>query len=238
MGPFEGLSQQVARDWLDFLRVQDPNQQGSFFDVRLQQQQGGQGTPWLDFVIAGDHPPYRSEVAPHPPWPDKSFVMPAQAAAKVGLAGMNQKAKTVGQPATPGATVSLDDIKTVALQMGLGEEGARVAMAIAQTEGGLTGNVGDQSIGGSYGIYQFYTKGMLPAYAASLGLDVPTAGEYARQHPLEAATWALSGYLGKAIKDGMAQGLRGPALATYAQRVGQRSKNPERAGTVYASMFK
>ncbi len=131
--------------------------------------------------------------------------------------------------------MTLQDIYRVARASGLDDEGARVAVAIAQTEGGLSGAVGDN--GQSFGPYQFYTQGMLPGYAAALKTDVRSAGEYARQHPDHAAQWALSGYLGQAIKQGQKQGLSGADLATYAQATGQRSESPERAGANYATLF-
>lgn len=139
--------------------------------------------------------------------------------------------------APPTRILTIKDIQDLALELGLGSQGAQVAAAIFQTEGGMTGKVGDQSIGGSYGPFQFYTKGQLPAYAKAKGLSVQAAGEYARQNQIDAAKWALSGYLGDAIKQGMKQGLSGAQLATYAQQTGQRSKDPQRAGAVYQSLF-
>lgn len=133
----------------------------------------------------------------------------------------------------------LGQIGDVARQLGLGDDGARVAQAIAVTEGGLTGAVGDLDRGrGSFGPFQFFAdKGQLPAYAAFMGTDQFTAGEYARHNPLHAAQWALQNYLGNAIKNGIAQGLSGPELATFAQRYGQVSESPERAGANYNSLF-
>lgn len=134
-------------------------------------------------------------------------------------------------------SLTLQNIGQIALQAGLGQEGARVAMAIAQTEGGLAGAVGDQAIGGSFGPFQFYTGGMLPAYAKSLGVALQEAAQIATQYPEHAAAWALSGYLGQAIKAGIQQGLSGTQLATYAQTYGQRSESPERAGANYDALF-
>lgn len=134
---------------------------------------------------------------------------------------------------------TLGQIGDIARQLGLGEEGARVAQAIAVTEGGIGGAVGDLDRGrGSFGPYQFFAdRGQLPAYAASMGVDQFAAGEYARNNPLHAAQWALQNYLGNAIKKGMAQGLTGADLATFAQRFGQVSESPERAGANYNSLF-
>lgn len=141
--------------------------------------------------------------------------------------------KTGGTPA-PGK-LTIDDIGRIAREAGFDEEGARVAMAIAATEGGLEGAVGDN--GQSFGPFQFYRGGQLPAYAASLGLDPAQAGQYAIRNPAHAADWALQGYLGQKIREGMARGLFGPALAEYAQRYGQVSVSPERAASWYRQLF-
>lgn len=119
------------------------------------------------------------------------------------------------------------------------DEAARVAQAIAVTEGGMGGAVGDVEGGGSYGPFQFYWQGQLGSFANDLGMSLQQAGEYARTHPLEAAEWALrpGGYLGSAIQRGIQQGLSGADLATYAQRTGQVSVSPERAGQNYANLF-
>jgi hypothetical protein len=134
-------------------------------------------------------------------------------------------------------SLTLQQVGQIAYQLGLGEEGAKVAMAIAQTEGGLGGAVGDQSIGGSYGPFQFYTNGQLPAYAKALGVSTQEAGQIAIQYPEHAANWALSNYLGMAIQAGIDKGLTGAQLATYAQTYGQGSENPERAGANYNTLF-
>jgi hypothetical protein len=121
-----------------------------------------------------------------------------------------------------------------------GDEGERVVNSILETEGGLSGSVGDTNLpgGGSYGPLQFYKRyGMLPAYAASLGVDEDTAGEYARRNPEHAADWAMQGYLGRVLQQGIQQGLSGPELATYVQRNAQRSDAPERAGHNYARLY-
>lgn len=124
-----------------------------------------------------------------------------------------------------------------ALAAGLGEEGARAAVAVAATEGGMGGAVGDLAGGGSYGTFQLYAQGQLPNYARATGVSVEQAKARLRQDPHAANRWALAGYLGGAIRTGMAQGLRGPALATHAQRTGQVSVSPERAGQQYAAVW-
>lgn len=129
----------------------------------------------------------------------------------------------------------LGQVHDLALQVFGNAEMARVATAIAKVEGGLTGAVGDN--GQAFGPYQFHRQGVLAAYARDLGLPLDKAGEFARQNPLHAAAWALRGYLGAAIRQGYALGLRGPALAEYAQRVGQRSRHTERAAEAYQQLY-
>lgn len=129
----------------------------------------------------------------------------------------------------------LDQIADLARRLGLGEEGARVAVSIAITEGGISGAVGDQ--GQAFGPFQFHREGMLPAFARDKGVSLDQAGELARRDQLAAAEWALRGYLGQAIRAGQAKGLSGPELATYAQQYGQRSQRPETAGQRYAHLF-
>lgn len=133
------------------------------------------------------------------------------------------------------STITLDDIAEVGRQLGLDDDAIRVAQAIADTEGGMTGAVGDAN--NSYGPYQFHRKGMLPSYAESLQLSVDDAAEFARQNPIDAVDWALRGYLGQMIIQGAKYGLRGEKLAEYVQRNGQRSQQPERARDAYRKLF-
>lgn len=130
----------------------------------------------------------------------------------------------------------LEGAALAAKKLGLGPEGARVIQAILRTEGGLDGSRGDG--GQSVGPLQFYRdKGQLPNFASALGVTQDAAARIAEQNPMLAITWALSGYLGDAIRSGMKQGLRGPDLATHAQRTGQVSESPERAGQWYTNLF-
>lgn len=101
------------------------------------------------------------------------------------------------------AEITLEQIYQLAIRAGLGEEGARAVVAIAKTEGGLKGATGDQDIGGSFGPFQFYAGGQLPNYAKALGMTPGEAAWYAQNHPEHAAQWALRGYLGTAIKNGL-----------------------------------
>lgn len=128
-----------------------------------------------------------------------------------------------------------------ALRAGLGEEGARVVQAILKTEGGLYGDRGDVDAfkkgDFSAGPLQFFTGGQLGNLARELGLSVQEAGEWVDAHPLEATEWGIKGYLGNAIRRGIEAGLRGSDLATFAQRTGQVSESPERAGRNYSALF-
>lgn len=119
---------------------------------------------------------------------------------------------------------------------GLDEEGARAAVAVAATEGGMTGTQGDTAIGGSRGTFQLYFGGgQGNNYARARGISEAQADAELARDPHAANQWALGGYLGQAIRQGQAMGLRGPELATYAQRYGQVSVSPERAGANYQS---
>lgn len=135
-------------------------------------------------------------------------------------------------------SMTLDDIYRIARQQGLSDEGARAAVAVAKTEGGLTGAAGDNNM--SFGPFQFYGGGgQLNNYAKQLGMTWQQAGEYVRQHPADAAQWALraGGYLGDTIRGGIEKGLTGAALATHAQANGQVSVTPERAGQNYDALY-
>lgn len=122
----------------------------------------------------------------------------------------------------------------------LGEQGQKAIQAILVTEGGMGGAVGDN--GQSFGPLQFYTGGQLANFAQQHGMSMADAGQYVRAHPDQAIQWAIGtpdapGYLGAAVARGVQQGLGGPDLATYAQRTGQVSVSPERAGQNYAALF-
>lgn len=126
-----------------------------------------------------------------------------------------------------------------ALAAGLDEEGARVAVAVAKTEGGLEGAVGDLDHNplGAAGAFQFnFGGGMGNAYAKARGVSEQQARDDLARDPHSGNQYALTGYLGQAIREGQAKGLRGPALAEYAQRHGQRSVSPERAAANYAAL--
>ena len=132
-------------------------------------------------------------------------------------------------------TELLDRAAALARAAGLGDESARVLQAILTTEGAFEGQVGDQ--GNSYGPLQFHRRGELPNYAKARGVSVDQAGRLAQQDPEDAIEWALSSYLGTAIKTGQQRGVQGAQLATYAQQNGQRSETPERAGANYRALF-
>ena len=137
-------------------------------------------------------------------------------------------------------TQKLGQIADIARTAGLGEEGARIAVAIAAIEGGLSGAVGDTHLNpkGSHGPFQFYAdQGQLVNYARDNQMTQEQAMADIARNPMKAAEWALTDYLGRTIKQGIAQGLSGSALATYVQRHGQVSVSPERAGAMYSQMF-
>src|SRR5262245_49049573 len=134
-------------------------------------------------------------------------------------------------PAGPGGG-PLRRVYQDALDAGLDDEGARAAVAVAQTEHGYEGALGDQGV--SAGTFQLHhAGGMGTEYARSRGISTQQSIAELRRDPHAANAWALSGYLGNAIREGQRQGLRGPALAEFAQRTGQRSVSPERAGQNY-----
>jgi hypothetical protein len=147
-----------------------------------------------------------------------------------------------GAPAQPNLPVDAQRSQALAYARALfGEEGMRVLNATFETEGGWSGAVGDTKLNpvGSHGPLQFYGGGgQLNAFAAEKGFkDLAKAGEYVRTHPLEAVIWALNGYYGRVLRQGLDMGLRGPELATYVQANAQRSENPERAGANYMRLY-
>lgn len=186
----------------------------------------------------------QAAITPAPPVapPGSPPVGPAPTAIPdtVSLAG-NQA--VVGTQGNDVRAQRMEYVRQSALRNGLGEDGARVAQAIAQTEGGLTGAIGDRHISaiGSHGTFQFFgtptRPGQLNNYARDLNMSLEQAGAYARANQEHAIDWALSNYLGNAIRNGQSRGLSGADLATFAQRTGQVSESPERAGANYQAMF-
>jgi len=127
-------------------------------------------------------------------------------------------------------------IYRVALENGLDEEGARVLVAVTETEAGLFGALGDG--GQSRGPFQFYEGGQMPAFRQWVQANgIPGDPNQLVHDPEIATSFAASNYLGAAIKRGQAQGLHGADLATYAQRTGQVSVSPERTGENYQRLF-
>jgi murein DD-endopeptidase MepM/ murein hydrolase activator NlpD len=110
--------------------------------------------------------------------------------------------------------------------------------AIAHSEGaaGDLTRVGD---GGSWGPFQFHPGGELQSYAKYLGFPVEQAGPYAGQNPLNAADWALRGYLGSALNKGIDQGIRGAPLAEYGSEHGQRPADElwRKAGDSFRQLY-
>lgn len=122
----------------------------------------------------------------------------------------------------------------------LGDDGARALQAILVTEGGMNNARGDA--GRSAGPLQFFEGGQLANYAKSNGLTLDQAKQAVEADPAGAVRWAIGtpdapGYLGLALARGQALGLSGAALATYAQKFGQVSESPERAGANYSALF-
>jgi murein DD-endopeptidase MepM/ murein hydrolase activator NlpD len=123
----------------------------------------------------------------------------------------------------------------------LGDQGQKALQAILITEGGLSNARGDA--GQSAGPLQFYAGGgQLNNLMRETGMTVQQAMQWVEANPLAAVRWAIGtpdkpGYLGAAIQKGLAQGLSGADLATHAQRTGQVSESPERAGQNYNAMF-
>ena len=130
---------------------------------------------------------------------------------------------------------ALQQVYNDAKAYGLDDMGARVAAAIANTEGGYGGKVGDS--GNAVGTFQFHRAGELPGFAASIGKTIEEAFALLQKNPMAGNQYALTGYLGNAIRQGESERLSGAALAEYAQRVGQRSENPAMAAASYNSLF-
>jgi hypothetical protein len=119
---------------------------------------------------------------------------------------------------------------------GLDDEGARVLVAVSETEGGTRGAVGDN--GQSRGVYQFHEKGEMPAFrrwVAQQGIEGDP--NQLAVDPDVATRYAAEGYLGQAIARGRQLGYTGADLATYVQRTGQRSVDPARTGSNYERLF-
>lgn len=120
-----------------------------------------------------------------------------------------------------------------------GPDFARAAMAISASETGggrLLSEVGGT---GAQGPFQFDPGGELRNFATFLHTTVAEAGAISRSQPMLAAKWALEGYLGDALRAGLARGLTGASLAVYGSRVGQRPRAglEERAGEWYRDLF-
>jgi len=171
-----------------------------------------------------------------------AFLETARAGVQDALAPLRSALSRVQVPQAPtaaqlpwagGAAANpLQRVYQDARSAGLDDEGARAAVAVAQTEQGYTGALGDNGV--SAGTFQLHhAGGQGSAYAASRGISPDQSIAELQRDPNAANQWALRGYLGDAIRQGQAQGLTGPELAAYAQRYGQRSVSPERAGQNY-----
>jgi cell wall-associated NlpC family hydrolase len=164
-----------------------------------------------------------------------------------GAPGANGTAPSGGPDLSKGMPGSWDEaaayVADRARAAGLGEEGAKAAVAVLKTEGGWQGkpNLTDAARAGgtSEGGFQLNFGGQNPGvqFAQAMGMSNAEAVAYLRQNPLAATDFWLQGHLGKTIKEGMQQGLSGAELATYAQRHGQVSVHPETAGANYMALF-
>lgn len=105
-----------------------------------------------------------------------------------------------------------------------GPEFARAAMAISASETGGGTHLSEIGGTGAQGPFQFDPGGELRNFARALGVSLEEAGMIARTQPMLAAQWALEGYLGSALRAGIAQGLSGASLAVYGSRYGQRPR--------------
>lgn len=137
-------------------------------------------------------------------------------------------------PANPKTNAVLNQVGQYAKKYGLDDEGAKVLQAVAGFENSLTGEVGDN--GQSFGIYQFHMRGELPGFAKWAGVSVEDAKKLASD-PDIATRYAAETYLGQALADGRKAGLSGSQLATYVQRYGQRSDNPEKTGAIFSAQY-
>lgn len=132
-------------------------------------------------------------------------------------------------------------IYQVGLQEGLDAEGARVLVAVSETEGGLFGAVGDTNKNplGSRGPFQFYEGGQMPAFRSWLRENNIAGDPNVLVNDVDLATrFAARTYLGRAIKLGQEQyGLHDYRLAEFVQENGQVSENPERTRESYLNLF-
>jgi hypothetical protein len=123
-----------------------------------------------------------------------------------------------------------------ALASGRNDEDARILAAVTETEGGWGGVPGDN--GQSHGVYQFHERGEMPAFKAWLQQQGIQGDPYALAADPDVATrYAATTYLGRALDEGRRQGLTGSALATFVQRTGQRSVDPEATGRNYERLY-
>ena len=120
----------------------------------------------------------------------------------------------------------------IALSKGFTPDQANAMLGTLRVEGGLQGAVGDS--GQSHGPFQLYEGGQFANFKPWLAQQGIQGDPKELAKDIEIATaFALDNYYGATLKAGSAQGLSGPALATYAQRYGQVSINPEKAGGAY-----
>lgn len=151
-----------------------------------------------------------------------------------GNGGLTQTSFRTGGAGGGSASAKQMQVGDLVQQMGGTLEDARVLMAITQTEGGLSGAVGDS--GGSFGPFQFNINGQLQGFAKWLGVSLAEAKTLANDVQLS-TQYAFQTYLGQTLAQGKALGLTGADLATYVQRYGQVSVNPQTTGANFNAMF-
>lgn len=122
--------------------------------------------------------------------------------------------------------------------IGGGEFGrAAAAISASETMGGKL--LVQQGGTGAMGPFQFDPGGELRNFARDLGVSMAEAARIAVSEPMKAAAWALNGYLGDALREGIRQNLTGAALAIYGSKKGQRPAegNELKAGEWYNRLY-
>lgn len=169
--------------------------------------------------------------------------------AQTGQAGAPRASADPNAPTQPGPPAQWDDgapmteeekrlarVYEQSVASGLDDEGARVMVAVAKTENGLFGAVGDQ--GTSFGPFQLHVGGQFDNFVKWVKEQGIQGDPRALANDIDLATrFAAENYLGRTIRQGQEQGLHHSQLATYAQAHGQVSINPERTGQNYAALF-
>lgn len=157
---------------------------------------------------------------------------------QIGLEGIMKAAKGMDSAfgSMGGGMGMIGAIGQLASSIG-GTDFGKAAAAISALE--TMGGKHLHEIGGTgaVGPFQFDPGGELQNFARDMHVSMAEAARIAMAEPMKAAAWALHGYLGTALRAGIGQGLSGADLAAYAQRYGQRSKNPDAVREWYERLF-